>query len=326
MPLSPPAFYFPLDKGRYEIKPGLYKLTHDFGNDVVDGQIFQFDNQFNTYRTSKLAARHEQLEKYVCYANYPPDHDRLVSHHIIAQLLSDCPDCFTQTTAQSGLVLHCHLTAEQLRFSADGRYLPDRSRLADASVPYVTGLDALAMQVQEDLAVVELTPTGNRLIALHLCLPNHWAARDKIGQEFTSIHAPVPNMDKINALADALLQAVAQRGAYVRFAWGIATDQRLNHHPLPPPGLSRPDWQGRAFDRQQPQAWLRVERQTLSVIPASPLILFTIRTYHYDITELKQDATYRDCLCQAIVSMSADTLVYKGLLENKTDLLDWLRS
>jgi dimethylamine monooxygenase subunit A len=44
------AIYFPLDSGRYEVKPGLFSLDTDFGNGEVDRQIFQIDRNFTEYR------------------------------------------------------------------------------------------------------------------------------------------------------------------------------------------------------------------------------------------------------------------------------------
>src|SRR2546425_8112613 len=59
-----PARYFPIESGRYEVKPGLFKFGTDFGNGAADRQVFQIDDQFPRYHAAKMAARQERLSKY----------------------------------------------------------------------------------------------------------------------------------------------------------------------------------------------------------------------------------------------------------------------
>jgi hypothetical protein len=66
-----PARYFPIESGRYEVKPGLFKFGTDFGNGDADRQVFQIDDQFPRYHAVKLAARQEQLSKYYQPHDYP---------------------------------------------------------------------------------------------------------------------------------------------------------------------------------------------------------------------------------------------------------------
>ena len=110
-----------------------------------------------------------------------------------------------------------------------------------------------------------------------------------------------------------------QKGPYFRFAWGISTDTRLNHHPVPPKGLDSVDWQGRRVGGGDGKFYLRVERQTISGLPACNAFLFTIRTYFYPIEELT--GSEKNALLAALESMSPQSLEYKGL----TDKLDLLR-
>jgi hypothetical protein len=101
---------------------------------------------------------------------------------------------------------------------------------------YVSLFDALCCQVQEDIAVCQLNRNEDWLAAIHLCAPNHWAPQDKIGKPFNKVHAPVADMEKINASYRKMFDSLVHKGPFTRFAWGIATDTRLNHHPVAPPG------------------------------------------------------------------------------------------
>jgi hypothetical protein len=108
----------------------------------------------------------------------------------------------------------------------------------------------------------------------------------------------------------------------VRFAWGLSTDMRLNHHPEAPADHDPLDWEGRAFDPAKPKLFVRTERQTLTGVPQVQAVLFTIRTYFEDVQSLTQ--AQQNQLHDAIESMSHDTLRYKGLHADKEKLLNFL--
>ncbi len=261
-----PARYFPIESGRYEVKPGLFKFGTSFGNGRADECVFQIDDQFSRYHAEKMAARQEQLSKYYLTHNY------------------------RSTTAD-----------RVARFMNMGE----------------TDLDALACRVQEDLAVIQRDGNQHWLAAIHLCFPNHWAAEEKIGKTFAEIHEPVAGIDPINRQADKLVDAMINATAgLVRFAWGVATDDRLNHHPSKE--------LGRHFDPANPRAFLRIERQTIWGFPEVEASLFTIRTYFEDLAILERDM--RAKVISAIESMTPAALQYKGLAESRDDLLAWLRS
>jgi len=67
-----PARYFPIESGRYEVKPGLFKFGTDFGNGDADRQVFQRDDEFPGYHAAKMAARQERLSKYYQTHDYRP--------------------------------------------------------------------------------------------------------------------------------------------------------------------------------------------------------------------------------------------------------------
>ncbi|MEJ2644970.1 MAG: DUF3445 domain-containing protein [Gammaproteobacteria bacterium] len=318
---SAPARYFPLTSGRYEIKAGFSNLGADFGNGAADGHVFQLDRQFPRYRREKLDSRGEGLSKY--FVTDRPAEGVLhgVAGLILQRLAEEHPEHFRLTALSRGWRLECALTGETLTFdreleltAAEGKETPQP--------PYRSTLDALACQVQEDLAVLEQTPTGDRISALHLCLPNHWAAEDRIGDDFTSVHRPVAGFERIARQHQALVRAMIERGPYVRFAWGLATDDRLNHHPAPPPGMAADEWLGRRFDAQQPALYLRVERQTLWGLPQARSCVFTIRAYLTDCRDLS--VVQIGQLRAALATMPGDSLTYKGLDRDRHAILAWL--
>ena len=62
MQLDPPARYFPITRGLYEVAPGLKLLGTDFGNGAMDRRVFQIDADFPRFRQSKLACRQDRIE------------------------------------------------------------------------------------------------------------------------------------------------------------------------------------------------------------------------------------------------------------------------
>ncbi len=324
-----PARYFPPRSGRYEVKTGLHALGTDFGNGARDRRIFQLDAQFPAYHAAKTAARTERLGKYFARVPGTEDLERAAGRWVLGRLVHEYPEKFIAHREGGGTMrLVCRPSGETLCFDSVGELRTSQAGAPDAAA-HVSALDALAMQVQEDIALLTPDAAGRyRLVLLHLCLPNHWAAEDKIGGDFTALHAPVPEMDHINRGADTLLRRIGQgAGPFVRFAWGIATDDRLNHHPEAPATADPTRWQGRRFDPAHPRAWLRVERQVLAGIDvrneACP-VLFTIRTYHYPLTEQAGEPGQRESLIGAVRSMSEAALAYKGLDADRDALLAWL--
>jgi hypothetical protein len=324
IPESEPCRYVPLRAGRYQVAAGLSALGCDLGNGARDARVFQIDVQWSGYREQKLRARAERLDKYVCESGLSRVVERAATRLILDRLVDEYPHYFQLVARDGGgWTLHCALSGETLCFDADLGYLGTGAQTASPHSPYVCALDALACQVQEDLAITELEARGDRLSALHLCFPNHWSPQDKIGRGFDAIHEPVPGFGRIARHSRVLLRHLVDQGPFVRFAWGLTTDRRLNHHPDPPlDGTELGAWRGRRFDPACPRLHVRVERQVMLGMPQVGAFLFTIRTYFEDVAGLT--AHERARLRSAIASMDAQTLRYKGIEDRRDDILDWL--
>ena len=300
--LPAPPFYFPLRHGRYDVAPGLNRFGKDLGGGSADEKLFQFDRTFPRFRAEKLASRTENLGRYVCFSDLPPDTLADAIAFIAHRLVAEHPTLFRET--RDGL--HCALTNETVAL-----------RPTDAV------LDALACQVQEDLAIVAITPErGHWLAAVHVCFPNGWAPGEKVGRSFAAVHEPVAGMAEMNRRGEEFANIMTRAtDGLVRFAWGVTFDDRLNHHPDKP---------RTPFDPSNPRAFLRVERQTIFGLPPRGTrndrgaSLFTIRTYLYDLHDVRRDPAMRDPLVAALLSMTPESRTYKGLDESFDALVSWL--
>jgi len=310
--LPEPARYFPPSRGVYDVGPGLHAFGTDFGNGAADRRVFQIDRDFAAYRQAKCRSRRERLDKYYRIDRYRVEQGETIARFILRHLALDYPTWFGRDGDEKNPILDCRLTGERLYFDAHMRLVRSEGA-GDARRPsYVSALDALASQIQEDVAVLSVDGQGQEwACALHVCYPNHWSVEEKIGQSFAAIHEPVAGMQRVTQRGKALTTAMIHKGPYVRFGWGLSSDTRLNHHPVAPAGMDPMEWRGRRFDRRRPQLFLRVERQVIWGFPEVSAALFLIRSYHMDVSHT--DRQMRGQLARAVDSMTTEQLEYKGL-------------
>jgi hypothetical protein len=314
------AVYFPPSGGTYEVKHGLKPLGADLGNGSADGLVFQLDAGFPAYRRAKLEARAERLGKYYRTEGLAPKVAAAVGRFMAGRLAAEHPELFGLEEAGGGSILRCALTGETLRFDREMRQVEGGA----ADPPYTDPIDALACQVQEDVVVVRRAAGKDWTAAIHLCFPYRWTAEGKIGQDFVTLHLPVPHMEGFRR--PGMVTNMIEHGPYTRFVWDLTTDDRLNHHPEPPPGIAPAEWRERPFEARCPRLYMRVEREVVWGFPEQEASLFTIRTSFRDGEAIRQDPVLGAALASAIESMSPESLRYKGLAGSRDEILGWLRS
>jgi hypothetical protein len=293
--------YLPFIDGKYSTAPGLY-LTEK-AEQAADRLIFQIDDNYPEYIGNKLSGRKENIHKYYCEKDLHPNTAVTINRYVAFQLVIEHPHVFSLQENDGQYVFLNNKTSEHLQWGNDWVHV-------SGSI-YLTLLDALSSQVQEDTAICQLQGDKDWMAAIHLCSPNHWDAREKIGRSFDAVHAIVPSMEKTIQHYPKMFQSILNKGPFTRFAWGISTDARLNHHPEPPPGVDPIYWYGRKIGQDDYDIFLRVERQNLVGFPDVNAFLFTIRTYFYSVNDL--NAQEKNALFAAIETMSEASKKYKGL-------------
>ena len=303
------ARYTPWTKGVYEVAPELRPFGTDFGNGEADRRLFQIDEEFERYQHNKRHALRERRGKYVRAWRLSHEVEAAVIDLIVSRLILEYPESFSGGWEGDTRVLE-----------SDGRrwVLPATGPETDSPA-----LDLLARLVPEDLAVVRTLDHEDWVAYLHLCSPSHWAAEEKIGRSFFSVHEPIPGFERVNAAAPGILDAMVNKGPFVRFVWGVESDDRLNHHPVPPPGHDPAEWDGRDFSHGR--FWVRTERQVIWGLPAVGAALFTIRVGFVPDHLILADEDLRSSLRQAIEGMSDPALQYKGIDRGKQKLLDLMQ-
>lgn len=253
----------------------------DLGNGPADRLFFQVDDQLERYLAAKRAAPEKR-------------------HVVLAR-----DDAERAIVAAAEAWLRDTLQREHpARFAALG---PDAAH---------AGFAAIAGVVQEDLVLIRRLPDGgSSAIAVHVSLPSGWRPETIHGASFGAIHGPVPDFAKHPAAERSMVDAMVERGPYVRFVWTVSADDHLDHHPEE--GRREP-W------RPDGPGFLRVERQTTVPLPPHAAALFLIRVYLYPFTSLTPEQ--RDVLARALDAMPAPVAAYKNLATVRATAIAALRA
>jgi hypothetical protein len=216
-----------------------------------------------------------------------------------------------------------YLYPQHFELTTDGRHWTWCNRLLEQEMQFVLGesdslplppLDWLGRQVHEDLLVLSGdTTNGMPLVAGHLCFPNAWCIEDKIGKSFLGIHHEVPLFAEYLGRSSSLLLERLKDGRPVwRINWSIKATPRLN---LMPRYFSEEQQAHQFFTVENvgERTFLRIERQTLSRLPGTHGILFTVRTYQAPLATVVSNAEYACRIGGVVRTMPHDMMIYKGI-------------
>ncbi|MEO8059221.1 MAG: heme-dependent oxidative N-demethylase subunit alpha family protein [Burkholderiales bacterium] len=190
------------------------------------------------------------------------------------------------------------------------RALPAHQRLAAL----------LALAFAEDFAVVDANTGGIEWLAV--CLPSRWAPEEKVGRHFTEVHAPVADNQLLLAASAQLMRLVTSSDRWERFVWTITATGRLDQHPV---RHARAAWPaGDDAAALTAASFFRTERQTFIPLPERRQAVFTIHVETTPLAEAAASPTAARQLHDAVASMSAAVLEYRGFTEVRERLLIWL--
>jgi len=268
------------------MKSGLHDFGTDFGNGERDQLFFQRDKEFPLYKEAKMQIEPKRHWS-ICKSTEHHELHKQVFSWIIEKQEQELNIRASPTT----LIVKEHL---------------EKGENIDLTAAYLD----LSLNVQEDLALVADKPSSS-LIVGNISMPSFWAPERIQGASFRDIHTPVPKFPKNDMLANKLNHLISNKGPFVRFAWTIANDDRLDHHP----DKGRVDW------AENQELWLRIERQV--TVPFHGLgSLFLIRTYLYPIVSLNKNKC--QTIYKAIENMPEEISKYKGLWKGKDYILESL--
>ena len=190
-----------------------------------------------------------------------------------------------------------------------------------ASLPAAKRATALlCLAFEEDFAIIDGATATIPWLAV--CLPSRWAPAEKLGRHFAEVHAPVADNALLLEASDRLARLVTGSERWERFVWTLSADPRLHQHPR----RGKVDWPEAAdTEAVAAVASLRHEHQTFIPIPDTGQAVFTIRVASEPLDgalRTRDDATR---LHDALSSMTAGVLAYRGLTPVRDRLLEDLR-
>ncbi|WP_118132475.1 DUF3445 domain-containing protein [Oceanicella sp. SM1341] len=133
-------------------------------------------------------------------------------------------------------------------------------------------LATIGRLVQEDFLVLERREgeEEHHLGGGILCFPSRWSLQEKMRRGLLAIHGPVPFYEEsLSKRVQRFFDAIRPGRPLWRANWVLHTYPELFQP------ISKANRQ-RNYD--QPDLWLRVERQTLSRLPQSGAVIFTVKT------------------------------------------------
>lgn len=184
-------------------------------------------------------------------------------------------------------------------------------------------LEDVGLQIQEDLAVMADAP-GFPLVAGLVCLPSGWSVRDKLGLTMGATHSPVPGFaTHMQEKTERLFASMPPLRPVYRRNWALSPAGRLAAFP---DRIRRIALDRDAIDAANAgrRCRLRVEYQTLTRMPQTGAIVFTILTLQCQLETLNPEQ--KGLLAGVLDTCPEDTLRYKGLKGFHAPVLEYLRS
>ena len=192
----------------------------------------------------------------------------------------------------------------------------------DLAAPSCDPLELAGRLVQEDLCLLQIADGEPVFTAGVLCFPSRWRMDEKIGRPLAAVHGPVPLYgERLARPVDRFLRHVKPGHIAMRLNWSILDD----------PALFQREGKWRLSGDASITAanagaslFLRVERQTLRLLPATGAILFGIRVHVYPLDRVVTEPEIAARLASAVRALPEDVAHYKSMLSFRTALLTWL--
>lgn len=294
MSLPPQTVHLPFEAGPYRMAMGLIAQPPD--------DLVELDDQY----PAEMAERRRLLDtcRDAVFAALPEA--EAASAETLAHLADLLPRRFPALFRRAGNRLDNRLTGETWNLSEPGRH----------------PLEVAGRLTQQDWCIVQPGAGPPVLTAGVLCFPSRWILGEKIGLPLAHVHAPVP------IYAEKLANPVDRFMGQIRPGKLV---QRLNWSLLDDPALFQPVRRRRADadpaftpDNVADLIYLRVERQTLSALPASGAVLFGIRVHVYPLRRIAEHPEVAGRLAAAVREVPEALQDYKALHGFKAAVLAFL--
>jgi hypothetical protein len=294
MTLPPETVHISFEPGSYRMAMGL--VARD------PAELIEIDEHY----PAEMAERRRLFAEHRAevYAALPGS--EAACAELLALLVDLLPRRFPDWFGHTGNSLHNRLTGETWNLAAPG----------------VAPLEVAALLVQEDFCLIRPGRDGPVLIAAALCFPGRWRLAEKMGKPLAEVHGPVPlYADRLAAPVDRFMAHLRPGKLAQRVNWSLNDDPTLFQ-----PVRRFRDEADAAITAANvgERVFLRVERQTLSLLPASGAVLFGIHTHVYPLARIAAQPDSAARLAAAVRALPDPIRRYKNLIGYEMVMLDYL--
>jgi hypothetical protein len=187
-------------------------------------------------------------------------------------------------------------------------------------------LEAAARLVPDDLTVQVRDEHEWLLVGAFVAFPSRWVLSEKVGKGLDAVHDPVPGYDE--ALRPAMtgtFDKLRVDRIVERVNWTIPDDPAL-FQPVPP-GRRHQAASSHAADLTPEEVvaglYLRIERQTVRLLPQSRAAIFTIDTFVDPLAALGEDPEALAALAGTLPTVPQPNLAYKGIVHAAPGIAAW---
>ncbi|TAG01393.1 MAG: DUF3445 domain-containing protein [Betaproteobacteria bacterium] len=187
-----------------------------------------------------------------------------------------------------------------------------------------TAMDT-AITLQEDFVILKNDGHSLRTEYLSVAFPSRWDPREKLGLDFTAIHAPVADNQMLQAAGSSIMAMAFMKQPMLRHVWLIVPSASLAQHPE----QNDYSWSKTLQDPAPllPRLYFRVERQTTWPLLHLDRAVFFIRVMMRSLTDvLRLEPNRAQALREALQSMTPAVVAYRGMTEAMPRLLSELES
>lgn len=234
---------------------------------------------------------------------------------ILNSLIKTSPSSFILTKNQNNWTFENNLLNEKFSFRFG----------EDDSLP-LAPLDWIGRQIQEDLLILNKDLI---LIAGQLCFPSGWDLNGKMNKNFFAIHGPLPSVsNSMIETANKFIERIPQGKTFQRNNWGFRISDQLDLSARHSADY-RKQLQEISSEMNDENAgekiFIRVEHQTLSRLPQSGFVLFTIHTYQNKLSDELKNSTKAKILHSFLNGVPQPLLDYKVMTPFVPTLLSYLQ-
>lgn len=275
--------HLPFEAGPFRMAMGL--VARD------PGEMIELDERYPAEMAERRALLEGRREEVLAWV----PGSEAARAEVLATLARMLPARYPDWFGRDGVMLHNHLTGETW----------------DLAAPGLDPLEVAGRLVQEDLCLLRPEADGPVLIGAALCFPSRWSLREKLGRRLADVHGPVPLYgERLARPVDRLIGTLKAGKLVERLNWSLVDDAAL----FQPAGHGRRQRNlAVTAENAGAQVFLRVERQTLSRLPESGTVLFTIRIHRYPLARIAAQAAVAGELLAAVRALPEAMAAYKSL-------------